>query len=387
MHFPLLLLLLGAKGAGAIRSDPKPKIMSTAPKPQKCRQWISIEVDGRDEMGEPVKEIREIDVDLYNNLGGVRLFTKFKNYEARYSMFDDRSSPNQMSERAQVYYLGCNFVRGVPVFIAELGYDMEEKTPMVQEQFKTGHERMVVRLTPGEVIEFAWGTTFIFDLMVEGRITVKDTTGILEPPDWVLKKPSEAPKPKPLVPRLLKAIKDAFSVEVDEETESGSKRLTEPEEPEIVRPSREEELARLRQSGKKACTHSISVEIKATAHETKLRQKPENRTIYLHPQDYVRLGGYRIMRKFHPTEPDKNYWIRCDYDSGWPFLLVHQQGKDWEIRGFFFWNLYERKVSIVGDWRLQFLASFDIPELSNGQLKLSPIQTAPDEESPGAADE
>eukprot|EP00913_Durusdinium_trenchii_P027193 g25514.t1 len=63
MHFPLLLLLLGAKGAGAIRSDPKPKIMSTAPKPQKCRQWISIEVDGRDEMGEPVKEIREIDVE------------------------------------------------------------------------------------------------------------------------------------------------------------------------------------------------------------------------------------------------------------------------------------------------------------------------------------
>eukprot|EP00913_Durusdinium_trenchii_P010402 g9753.t1 len=28
-----------------------------------------------------------------------------------------------MSERAQVYYLGCNFVRGVPVFIAELGYE------------------------------------------------------------------------------------------------------------------------------------------------------------------------------------------------------------------------------------------------------------------------
>ena len=31
--------------------------------------------------------------------------------------------------------------------------------------------------------------------------------------------------------------------------------------------ARQEELARLRQSGKKACTHSISVEIKATAHE------------------------------------------------------------------------------------------------------------------------
>lgn len=59
-------------------------------------------------------------------------------------------------------------------------------------------------------------------------------------------------------------------------------------------------------------------------------------------------------------------------ETGWPFLITHEQGGDWDERSFALWNGYQRQVSMKDNWRLDFLVDFQIPyEMTNGNVKIN----------------
>ena len=48
--------------------------------------------------------------------------------------------------------------------------------------------------------------------------------------------------------------------------------------------------------------------------------------VELSPDDYMRLGGVKVFEKLKGGEK-KTYWLRCDYDTGKPVLLVRAGDK------------------------------------------------------------
>lgn len=145
----------------------------------------------------------------------------------------------------------------------------------------------------------------------------------------------------------------------------------------------------MKQNGAKLCTHSVKLHVHGTAHiGPNSTRKVEGVEVQLRPKEYMKIGGLKLMRKYVPGEVGplsaqyeklpvvklKRYWLRCNYETGWPFLIMHEQGGDWDERSFALWNGYQRQVSMKDNWRLDVLVDFKIPyEMTNGNVQINMI--------------
>jgi len=289
-----------------------------------CKQVVNIHVDGINADGEKVFQNVELDPEEYDWMGGRNIFSK------------SREDGNTTS-----FYLACDWQRNVPLVMSEVEGESGEVEEMSVGRFYTGHELLHVRLNQGERVEFGYDM-LIWDVLTEGTITIRDSTGLKIP-----------------------VAEDAQGTELDM--------------------AKDKELGKIETVGKKLCTDTVKLEVKGTAHVGyNITNVVKGVDVQFSPKEYMQLGGLKIMRKYVPGPihtliaqyeqlpalDTKTYWLRCNYDNGAPYLIMHHSGI-WDKRAFDFFHLYKREVSVTSGWRLDFLADFAIPyEISDGLVTL-----------------
>jgi len=292
-----------------------------------CKQFVNIHVDGINEDGQRVFQNVELDPEEYDLMGGRNIFSK------------SREDGNTTS-----FYLACDWKRLIPLVYSEVEGKSGELEEFSVGRFYTPHELLHVRLNEGERVEFGHDM-LIWDVLTEGTITIRDSTGLRIP-----------------------VAEDAQGTELDM--------------------AKDKELGKIETIGKKLCTDTVKLQVKGTAHVAyNITNVVQGVEVQFSPKEYMKLGGLKIMRKYvpGPIQPihtfngqyeklpavdTKTYWLRCNYDNGAPYLVMHQSGI-WDKRAFDFFHLYKREVSVTSGWRLDFLADFAIPyEISDGLVTL-----------------
>eukprot|EP00435_Cladocopium_sp_Y103_P036714 s1624_g9.t1 len=289
-----------------------------------CPQYTHITYEGTNEEGEKIQDQIVLEPEEYDVMGGRIVFYKQRDNETK----------------ATRYIVGCDWQRKIPIVMALKEPDENGNGGVLSiGRFYTSHEEFTVKLLPGERVEFAHGL-LTWDVMRDSVFHFRDGTGLYF-------------KPKNL--------------------EKGYR-------------EHEEMLENMERNGAKLCTHTVKVHVHGTAHmgPNSTKNVP-GIEVQIKPKEYMKIGGLRLMRKYVPGEVGrlsaqyeklpvvklKRYWLRCNYDNGWPFLIMHERGGDWDERSFALWNGYERQVSMKDNWRLDFLVDFKIPyEMTNGNVKI-----------------
>lgn len=291
-----------------------------------CTQYTHIIYQGTNEEGEKIRDMILLEPDEYDVLGGRTIFYKQQEGE---------------TQKTQ-YIVGCDWQRKIPIVMALKEPDENGNGEVFSiGRFYTTEEEFTVKLLPVERVEFAHGM-LTWDVMTGDSVFhFRDGTGLYFKP---------------------------------QNLENGYRQ-------------HEEMLQNMKQNGAKLCTHTVKVHAHGTAHiGPNSTRKVDGVEVQIRPKEYMKVGGLKLMRKYVPGEVGllsaqyeklpvvklKRYWLRCNYETGWPFLITHEQGGDWDERSFALWNGYQRQVSMKDNWRLDFLVDFQIPyEMTNGNVKIN----------------
>ncbi|CAE7461613.1 unnamed protein product [Symbiodinium sp. CCMP2592] len=320
---------------------------------QKCGD-MSMHVSGTSDEDGTIDETTWLDSDIVNSFGG-------------YPIFQRQTSDGRRLQ----YYLGCNHMGRAVLYFDELDDDGEPVPgTFAVRQLEIGQPLRVHVGMDGEgeeAVEFSW-SLLILETLVQGVVTFWDDSGVrfmdfIGPPPSSTATTTSTPRtiqPQSAWRRARRRLWFVTSTperelaEDAEDEESPSE--ADSADPDIVRfqtgrvqkalqldESREEpsdttavDPASPHLRGLTFCHRGVTLEIQGTMNRTassKSVLKPVHQKVQVPVSFYTKLGGMRIYTKRAHGQLDKIYYLRCDYTSGQPFLIM-RQGGDVQVRRF-----------------------------------------------------
>mmetsp|Transcript_23408 Transcript_23408/g.44052 ORF Transcript_23408/g.44052 Transcript_23408/m.44052 type:complete len:395 (-) Transcript_23408:177-1361(-) len=308
--------------------------------PMPCNQRIGIEAIGTNEDGEPTHMRAELDFEALNSPGG--------------ALAGRQEKPG--SGEKNLFWLVCNISNGRATLCIE-PQDSDKKRSWMEIPRDGEHRIIHVGEDEPEAVEFPWGLLML-DVLVKGDIMFQDVTVYdgwwsvdLEP------HPSDAQKDH-MDSDSQPSSTATESTNAREGSSTGTGKTSDEPLPE-ARPSDAVAQTRggvLQQTHKplKFCKKELTLYVDGMLGNMRGEPIKETHTrINVAPEDYVKLGGYRVYNKYewkfdktHPYKASSVYWLRCDYDTGYPILIKKEYNGGIEVRPFDALHFWTRRTDI-----------------------------------------
>eukprot|EP00439_Symbiodinium_sp_Y106_P030278 s98_g3.t1 len=328
---------------------------------QKCGD-MSMHVSGTSDEDEAIDETTWLDSDIVNSFGG-------------YPIFQRQTSDGRRLQ----YYLGCNLTGRAVLYFDELDDDGEPVPgTFAVRQLEIGQPLRVHVGMDGEgeeAAEFSW-SLLILETLVQGVVTFWDDSGIrymdfigagygssppLQNGSSQKTRKTKRIRSKAYAISCGRFMGDAFGLGRVRQLRSPSEADSTDSDIVRIQTGRVQKALQLDESQEEPshttagrdCQHccvegkgddviaalshrGVTLEIQGTMNRTASNKsvlKPVHQKVQVPASFYTKLGGMRIYTKQAHGQLDKVYYLRCDYTSGQPFLIM-RQGGDVQVRRF-----------------------------------------------------